>query len=92
METFKRKERAEYANPYLDLMADIDSEIKYFQKRNGLLPNYILINSADHELLANALSAAKMLPSDIHKPTIIQSARLIPSDFMPTGCFDVVGN
>lgn len=92
METFKKKQPADYENPYVDMMADINSKIKYFRTRNNLLPNYIIINTADMPHLVKASHLAKVLPTNVHELTVIQSARLMPSDNMPVGSFDVVGN
>lgn len=92
METFKKNEAATYKNLYQDMIADIDYKIKYFQSRNGLLPNFIIVSTTDMPHLVKSAQAANMLPSETNELSIIQSARLMPSEFMHAGSFDVVGN
>ena len=92
METFKLKQPADSQNPYLDMLGDINNQIVYFRKRNELLPNYIILNTTDYDRLITAARIAKLIPENNNNLSIIQSAKVMPSSFMPEGNFDVVGN
>lgn len=92
MKQFRKKQPVDYSTPYSSMLDDIVAEIKYFQKTNKMLPNYIIISDKDYELLVGEAIKAKMIPEKEPGLTIIQSARLMPSPFMAQGWYDVVGN
>lgn len=91
MENFNKKQPADYVHPYENMLGDIDKAIRRYTTKENCPPNYILINTSDYEHLATAYRAAGVIPAKAEL-NIIQSARLIRSDDMPVGSFDVVCN
>lgn len=92
METFRKKQPVDYEDPYHDMLADIRAIIKLYEEVRKHIPNYIIINTKDYELLMAASKRAKLLPQPSTDLVLIQSARVMPSTAMPAGHFDVVGN
>ncbi|MCY1720183.1 hypothetical protein OU798_07505 [Prolixibacteraceae bacterium Z1-6] len=90
MEQFKKKHPEDYADPYVNVISDIDASIRRFTKREGNPPNYILINTADYEHLAQAWRATGVISDKGTELTIIQSARLIRTNDIQQGYYDVV--
>ena len=91
MERYSRKQQANYQHPYTDMLRDIDSAIKRFEEVHKHTPNYILVNTADYEHLAQVYRNAGVLPSNAAL-NIIQSARVIRTNDLEQGTFDVTGN
>ena len=91
MERFSKKHPTDYEYPYTDMLRDIDSAIKRFEDIRKHMPNYVLLNTTDYEHLAQAYHNAGVLPRTAEL-VIIQSARVIRTEDMEPGTFDITGN
>lgn len=91
MERFSKKHPANYEHPYSDILRDIDSAIKRYEDVRKRMPNYILVNTTDYGQLLQAYRKAGVLPSTAEL-VIIQSARIIRTEDIEPGTFDVTGN
>ncbi len=91
METFRKKQPANYNEPYQNVLIDIDQSISRFTSIRNIQPNYILINTSDYEHLVTAFRAAGAIPKDSDL-TIIHSARVIRTTDIAQGMYDVVRN
>ncbi len=76
-----------------NILASITNEIKQYSLSNkGKTPTYIIINEADSVGLLNEMHKAKMIP-DVKNPKKlqIQGLRVIRTNDIPEGYFDVTG-
>lgn len=61
-----------------NLLQTILKELKYFENRNGLPCNFILLHEDDTPQLVKEMVAAKMMPKDGQtEKIVIESARVI---------------
>jgi len=76
-----------------NILQDIESEIKQYSLSNkGKTPTCIIINEADSISLLKEMHKAKMIPDvNATKKIQIQGFRVIKTNDIPEGYFDVVG-
>lgn len=75
------------------MLLDFDKELTGYKERRKMIPNYILINSEDEELLLEEMRKNKLIQSD--KPVgklQYQGTRIIKSSDIPRKYFEVLGN
>ena len=76
-----------------NILQDISNEIKHYSLINkGETHSYVIINQADSEQLLTAMLKAKLIPGNTQpKKLTILGLRVIRTNDIPEGYFDVVG-
>lgn len=76
-----------------NMLSAIVKELRYFQDKNGLPCNFIIIHENDTQQLIDEMVAAKMRPVGTNTDKIIiQSAKIIRTKDIKQGFFAVVLN
>jgi len=75
------------------MLADFEEQVKQYNDRREINPNYIIINPEDEESLVHEMQLRKMLPTNrVPGKLQYQGIRIIQSTDMPKSFFDVAGN
>jgi hypothetical protein len=93
MTGFTPKIPTDYSSPYKHMLHDFEKDMKSYKAKIGIMPNYIVINSDDINLLIEEMQSFNLLQKG--KPVgklQFQGVRIITSPDIMKGFFEVLGN
>ena len=92
MRNYTPKMETNYEYPYKLMLHDIREEIECFKKEHKYAPVYIIINPDDITMLRHEMTVLKLLPQNHDGGIEYLGIRIIRSEDMSEGNFDVVGS
>ena len=91
MKIYTPKVETNYEHPYKLMLHDIREEIDCFQQVHQVAPNYVIVNTDDVSKLRREMATLKLLPHNHSGKIQYMGVRIIRSQDMSEGSFDVVG-